>query len=75
MTLSEVSVGSKVIISSLSSNPLIRAKLLDLGMIPGTLLTIKRQLLWSKSLQVYVRQANLIIRYSMADEIKVQVVK
>lgn len=75
MTLSEVGVGSKAIISSLSTNQLIRAKLLDLGMIPGTQLTIKRQLSWSKSIQVNVRQADLIIRHSMADEIKVQVVK
>ncbi len=75
MTLSEVNVGEKAIISSLSENHNLRAKLLDLGMIPGTALKIKRRLGWSKAVQVNVRQANLIIRNSMASEIKVQVIK
>lgn len=75
MTLSEVKVGEQAIISSLSSNKSLRAKLLDLGMIPGTKFTIKRHLSWSKSLQINVRQANLIIRHSMAEDIQVQVIK
>ncbi|WP_371373179.1 ferrous iron transport protein A [Thalassotalea aquiviva] len=75
MTLSDVKVGEKAVIDSLSPNPSVRAKLLDLGMIPGTPFTLKRHLSWSNAYQIHVRQANLIIRKSMAEEIKVQVLK
>lgn len=74
MILSNVPVGQKAIIRSLTTNPIVRAKLLDLGMIPGTVFTMKRQLTWSNALQIHVRQANLIIRNAMANEIEVQVI-
>ncbi len=75
MTLNEVQVGQKAVIRSLPSPPATRAKLLDLGMIPGTQFTIKRQISWSNALQINVRQANLIIRNAMAQDIQVQVIK
>lgn len=75
MTLTEVKAGEQAVISSLTNNKNLRAKLLDLGMIPGTKFTIKRHLKWSNALQVNVRQSNLIIRNSMADAIQVQVIK
>ncbi|TLU64105.1 ferrous iron transport protein A [Thalassotalea litorea] len=75
MTLNQVKAGEKAIISGFSRQPSVRAKLMDLGLIPGTAITMKRSLGWSKAMQIHVRQANLIIRQSLAEDIQVKVVK
>jgi len=71
MTLADIKTGQSVVISSLSKDFNERAKLLDLGLLPGTKLKLKRSLGWSKAVQINVRQTNLILRDSLAKQIKV----
>ncbi|MBL4910228.1 MAG: ferrous iron transport protein A [Alteromonadaceae bacterium] len=72
MTLADIKAGQSVVISSLSKDFNARAKLLDLGLLPGTQLKLKRALGWSKAVQINVRQTNLILRDSLAKQIKVE---
>ncbi len=72
MTLVDVKAGQSAVISSLSKDFTARAKLLDLGLLPGTKLKLKRSLGWSKAIQINVRQTNLILRDSLAKQIKVE---
>jgi Fe2+ transport system protein FeoA len=74
MTLKDIKAGQTAIISQLISDKASRAKLLDLGLLPGTQLTLKRSLSWSKAVQIYVRQSNLIIRESLAEQVKVNLI-
>lgn len=71
MTLADIKAGQSAVISSLSKDFNARAKLLDLGLLPGTTLKLKRSLGWSKAVQINVRQTNLILRDSLAKQIKV----
>ena len=72
MTLADIKAGQTAVINSLSKDFSARANLLDLGLLPGTTLQIKRKLGWSKAVQVNVRQTNLILRNSLAQQIKVE---
>jgi Fe2+ transport system protein FeoA len=74
MTLKDIKAGQTVMIHALNSDFASRSKLLDLGLLPGTCLTLKRSLSWSKAIQIYVRQTNLIIRESLAEQVTVQLV-
>jgi len=71
MTLADIKAGQVAVINSLSKDLAARAKLLDLGLLPGTQLKLKRSLGWSKAVQINVRQTNLILRDSLAKQIKV----
>lgn len=71
MTLADIKAGQSAVIQSLQADATIRTKLLDLGLLPGTALTLKRNLGWSKTLHVNVRHSNLIVRESLAKQIKV----
>jgi ferrous iron transport protein A len=72
MTLVDIKAGQSAVISSLSKDFNERAKLFDLGLLPGTKLKLKRSLGWSKAVQINVRQTNLILRDSLAKQIKVE---
>ena len=74
MTLADVKAGQVAIIHSVKSDKASRAKLLDLGLLPGTQFKFKRALLWSKAVQINVRQTNLILRDSLAEQINVELV-
>jgi len=73
MTLKDIKAGQKVVIQALNSDYASRSKLFDLGLLPGTQLTLKRSLSWSRAVQIYVRQTNLIIRESLAEQVTVKI--
>ncbi len=72
MTLVDIKAGQVAVIRAVNSDKASRAKLLDLGLLPGTQLTFKRALNWSKAVQINVRQTNLILRDSLAKQIDVK---
>jgi ferrous iron transport protein A len=74
MTLADIKTGQKAVIKQLSDNSSLRAKLIDLGLLPGTELTLTRSLNWSRAVQIYVRQTHLILRDSMAKQVIVDLI-
>ncbi len=74
MTLADIKAGQVAVIHSVNSDKASRAKLLDLGLLPGTRFKFKRALCWSKAVQINVRQTNLILRDSLARQINVELV-
>jgi len=74
MTLADVKAGQFAVIHAVNADLASRAKLLDLGLLPGTELKFKRTLSWSKAVQINVRQTNLILRDSLAQQIDVKLI-
>ncbi len=70
-TLEQLSPGSSAVISGISGNPLVRRRLMEMGIIPGSLLTLVRWAPLGDPAECRIRGYRLSLRRSEAAMISV----
>lgn len=69
MTLSDLPVGSSALIEAVGGERTFRRRLLELGLLPGTVVRLLRIAPLGDPLELWARGANLSIRRRDADQI------
>ncbi len=75
MTLDQLKVGSSAIISAVGGNGALRCRLLDMGLIPHTRVTLQKVAPMGDPIEIQVRGYELTLRVEEAREIEVEAVK
>lgn len=75
MTLDQLKVGSSAIISSVDGNGALRCRLLDMGLIPHTRVTLQKVAPMGDPIEIQVRGYELTLRVEEARKIEVEAVK
>lgn len=75
MTLDQLKVGSSAIISAVGGNGALRCRLLDMGLIPHTRVTLQKVAPMSDPIEIQVRGYELTLRVEEARKIEVEAVK
>ena len=75
MTLDQLKVGSSAIISAVGGNGALRCRLLDMGLIPHTRVTLQKVAPMGDPIEIQVRGYELTLRVEEARKIEVEVVK
>ncbi len=71
MTLKELPVGKSGIIKAVGGEGVLRLRLLDMGLIPNTRITVQRVAPMGDPIQIYLRGYELTIR--MEDAAKIEI--
>jgi Fe2+ transport system protein FeoA len=71
MTLEQVAVGASVVVSGVGGARAFRRRLMELGIIPGTRVTVLRVAPFGDPLELSARGCNLSIRAAEAREVQV----
>ncbi len=74
LSLSALSVGKPAVIRRVSGEPALRRRLLELGLIPGTVLLVRKRAPFGDPLQLHLRGFELTIRGADAENIQVEVI-
>ena len=75
MTLDQLKVGSSAIISAVGGNGALRCRLLDMGLIPHTRVTLQKVAPMGDPIEIQVRGYELTLRVEEARKIEVEAVK
>ena len=75
MTLDQLKVGSSAIISAVGGNGALRCRLLDMGLIPHTRVTLQKVAPMGDPIESQVRGYELTLRVEEARKIEVEAVK
>ena len=75
MTLDQLKVGSSAIISAVGGNGALRCRLLDMGLIPHTRVTLRKVAPMGDPIEIQVRGYELTLRVEEARKIEVEAVK
>ena len=75
MTLDQLKVGSSAIISAVGGNGALRCRLLDMGLIPNTRVTLQKVAPMGDPIEIQVRGYELTLRVEEARKIEVEAVK
>ena len=75
MTLDQLKVGSSAIISAVGGNGALRCRLLDMGLIPHTRVTLQKVAPMGDPIEIQVRGYELTLRVDEARKIEVEAVK
>ena len=75
MTLDQLKVGSSAIISAVGGNGALRCRLLDMGLIPHTRVTLQKVAPMGDPIEIQVRGYELKLRVEEARKIEVEAVK
>ena len=75
MTLDQLKVGSSAIISAVGGNGALRCRLLDMGLIPHTRITLQKVSPMGDPIEIQVRGYELTLRVEEARKIEVEAVK
>lgn len=75
MTLDQLKVGSSAIISAVVGNGALRCRLLDMGLIPHTRVTLQKVAPMGDPIEIQVRGYELTLRVEEARKIEVEAVK
>lgn len=75
MTLDQLKVGSSAIISAVGGNGALRCRLLDMGLIPLTRVTLQKVAPMGDPIEIQVRGYELTLRVEEARKIEVEAVK
>lgn len=75
MTLDHLKVGSSAIISAVGGNGALRCRLLDMGLIPHTRVTLQKVAPMGDPIEIQVRGYELTLRVEEARKIEVEAVK
>ena len=75
MTLDQLKVGSSAIISAVGGNGALRCRLLDMGLIPHTRVTLQKVAHMGDPIEIQVRGYELTLRVEEARKIEVEAVK
>ena len=75
MTLDQLKVGSSAIISAVGGNGALRCRLLDMGLIPHTRVTLQKVAPMGAPIEIQVRGYELTLRVEEARKIEVEAVK
>ena len=75
MTLDQLKVGSSAIISAVGGNDALRCRLLDMGLIPHTRVTLQKVAPMGDPIEIQVRGYELTLRVEEARKIEVEAVK
>ena len=75
MTLDQLKVGSSAIISAVGGNGALRCRLLDMGLIPHTRVTLQKVAPMGDPIEIQVRGYERTLRVEEAREIEVEAVK
>ncbi|MEI3427704.1 MAG: FeoA family protein [Christensenellales bacterium] len=74
MTLDQLKVGSSAIISAVGGNGALRCRLLDMGLIPHTRVTLQKVAPMGDPIEIQVRGYELTLRVEEARKIEVEAV-
>ena len=72
MTLNDLKIGEKAIIKQLNNTGLLRLRLIDMGFIPDTPVTLKKIAPLGDPIQIQIRGYEITIRKEEAKKILVQ---
>ena len=75
MTLDQLNVGFSAIISAVGGNGALRCRLLDMGLIPHTRVTLQKVAPMGDPIEIQVRGYELTLRVEEARKIEVEAVK
>ena len=75
MTLDQLKVGSSAIISAVGGNGALRCRLLDMGLITHTRVTLQKVAPMGDPIEIQVRGYELTLRVEEARKIEVEAVK
>ena len=75
MTLDQLKVGSSAIISAVGGNGALRCRLLDMGLIPHTRVTLQKIAPMGDPIEIQVRGYELTLRVEEARKIEVEAVE
>lgn len=75
MALDQLKVGSSAIISAVDGNGALRCRLLDMGLIPHTRVTLQKVAPMGDPIEIQVRGYELTLRVEEARKIEVEAVK
>lgn len=75
MTLDQLKVGSSAIIFAVGGNGALRCRLLDMGLIPHTRVTLQKVAPMGDPIEIQVRGYELTLRVEEARKIEVEAVK
>ena len=75
MTLDQLKVGSSAIISAVGGNGALRCRLLDMGLIPHTRVTLQKVAPMGDPIEIQVRGYELTLRVEEARKIELEAVK
>ena len=75
MTLDQLKVGSSAIISAVGGNGALRCRLLDMGLVPHTRVTLQKVAPMGDPIEIQVRGYELTLRVEEARKIEVEAVK
>ena len=74
-TLDQLKVGSSALISAVDGNGALRCRLLDMGLIPHTRVTLQKVAPMGDPIEIQVRGYELTLRVEEARKIEVEAVK
>ncbi len=72
MTLNELAVGSSAVIKSVGGNGPLRCRLLDMGLVPRTRVTLRKVAPLGDPIEIHIRGYELTLRIDDAKEIEVE---
>ena len=72
MTLNDMEVGSEAVITAVNGEGALRLRLLDMGLIPGTAVTVVKTAPLGDPIEISVRGYSLTIRKSDAANIEIR---
>lgn len=75
MTLDKLRVGSSAVITEVGGDGALRCRLLDMGLIPKTLVTLQKVAPMGDPIEIHVRGYELTLRMEEAGKIKVEEVE
>ncbi len=73
MTLNELKIGATAVITAVGGDGALRCRLLDMGMIPKTRVTLQKVAPMGDPIQIRVRGYELTLRVEEAEKIEVEV--
>ena len=74
MTLNELKIGAAAVITAVGGDGALRCRLLDMGIIPKTRVTLQKVAPMGDPIEIRVRGYELTLREEEAEKIKVEVV-
>lgn len=75
MNLSEAKLNQKVIIEKINGTGLLQKRLLEMGLVPHTTITIKKYAPFKDPIEIEIRHYILILRKEEAKKIQVRVIQ
>ncbi len=73
MTLNELPIGKKAVITQVNGQGPLRLRMLDMGIIPNTPIEIRKIAPMGDPIEIYIRGYELTIRLEEAESIQVKV--